>query len=293
MAKQATYTFKAFQADYPNDDACLFKLMEIQHGGTDIICPGCKKQAKFHLMSKRKAFACQLCGFHIHPCAGTIFHKSRTKLTHWFFAMYLMMTTRHGVAAKEVQRQIGVTYKTAWRICHQLRLQMAEADESGPLAGHIEIDDAGIGSKRARKGRGRGRWAGPPIMIGMVERGGRVKTRVVPNLRTETVEHIVTTNVQRGSRISTDELPVYKRLRHKGYVVRSVTHSRKEFVRGDTHTNSIEGFWSRLKLSIRGTHVSVSKKHLWKYASEFSYRYNMRKTPELMFDKLISSVSRP
>ena len=91
-------------------------------------CPACGIVTNFHPMSARRAYACQECGLHIYPCADTIFHKSRTKLTHWFFAMYLMTSTRHGVAAKELQRQIGFTYKSAWRMCHELRKLMAQAD---------------------------------------------------------------------------------------------------------------------------------------------------------------------
>ena len=125
----AKYTFKQFQEEYPNDAACLAKLMEINFGGTDIVCPGCKQRATFHPMSKRRAYACQECGHHVYPAAGTIFHKSRTNLTKWFFAMYLMTSTRHGVAAKEVERQLGVTYKCAWRMCHELRKLMASADD--------------------------------------------------------------------------------------------------------------------------------------------------------------------
>ena len=102
------------------------KLMEINYGGTEITCPGCGvERAKFHPMTKRRAFACQECGHHIYPAAGTIFHKSPDHLTKWFFAMYLMTSTRHGVAAKEVERQLGVTYKCAWRMCHELRKLMA------------------------------------------------------------------------------------------------------------------------------------------------------------------------
>lgn len=121
----AEYTFKQFQAEYPNDAACLARVMEIQYGGTETHCPVCDKRMQFHPMGKRRAYACQGCGHHIYPCAGTIFNKSRTKLTIWFFAMYLMTSTRHGVAAKEIERQTGVTYKCAWRICHELRKLMA------------------------------------------------------------------------------------------------------------------------------------------------------------------------
>src|SRR5438105_4155429 len=141
------YTFQSFQTEYPDDAACLAKLMEINYGGTKIFCPACGAETTFHLMSKRRAYACQDCGHHIYPCAGTIFHKSPTPLTKWFFAMYLMTSTRHGVAAKELERQLGVTYKCAWRMAHELRKLMAAADHQGPLSGHVEIDETYMGGK--------------------------------------------------------------------------------------------------------------------------------------------------
>src|SRR5271169_3051010 len=118
------YTIKQFKAQFPDDTACLEAVMEIQFGGTKLLCAGCGVEAQFHQMTMRRAFACQECGHHIYPCADTIFHKSRTKLTDWFLAMYLMTSTRHGVAAKELERQLGVTYKTAWRMAHELRKLM-------------------------------------------------------------------------------------------------------------------------------------------------------------------------
>lgn len=151
------YTFKQFQAEYPDDAACLAKLMEIQYGGSATHCPVCNERRQFHPMNKRRAYACQVCGHHIYPAAGTIFHKSRTKLTKWFFAMYLMTSTRHGVAAKEIERQLGVTYKCAWRMCHELRKLMASADYQGPLGGpgkHVEIDETLVGGELHGSGRG-------------------------------------------------------------------------------------------------------------------------------------------
>src|ERR1700676_506987 len=161
------YTFKQFQAEYPNDAACLAKLMEINYGGTEIMCPGCKQRTSFHPMSKRRAYACQDCGHHVYPAAGTIFHKSRTNLTKWFFAMYLMTSTRHGVAAKEVQRQIGCTYKCAWRMCHELRKLMASADDHGPLSGHVEIDETWVGGYQSQEDR-REKGSNKTIIFGMV-----------------------------------------------------------------------------------------------------------------------------
>jgi len=154
--------------------------MEILHGGDETHCPVCDKRTKFHPMNKRRAYACQECGHHIYPCAGTIFHKSSTKLTVWFFALYLMTNTRHGVAAKEVERQTGVTYKCAWRICHELRKLMASADYRGPLSGHVEVTMVGGKEKRVDVNK---RGFRKPIVFGMVERGerGKIRASVVPN----------------------------------------------------------------------------------------------------------------
>ena len=153
------YTFKEFQTEYPDDAACLTKLMEINYGGTEIVCPSCGVKARFHMMHERRAFACQECGHHVYPCADTIFHKSSTKLTIWFFAMYLMTSTRHGVAAKEIERQTGVTYKCAWRMCHELRKLTATADDTGPLNGHVEVDETWGGAGATRRQGKRSSWA--------------------------------------------------------------------------------------------------------------------------------------
>ena len=193
------YSFKEFQADFPDDAACLKAVMLSQYGGTRITCPGCGVEADFHPMTKRKGYACQECGHHIYPCANTIFHKSRTPLTNWFFAMYLMTSTPHGVAAKELERQIGCTYKTAWRMAHELRKLMATADSGGgPLNGHVEMDETFIGGKV----KGRGVKAGlenKTIVFGMVERDGRIVAGPVPNRYKTTLEPIIKKNVERGT----------------------------------------------------------------------------------------------
>ena len=149
------YTFKQFQAEYPDDAACLRKIMEMRYGGTDFICLACGVDSKFHRIKKRRAFACQHCGHHIYPCVGAPFEKSRTPLTSWFFTMYLLTSTRHGVAAKEIERQIGCTYKTAWRMCHELRKLMAQSDSHEPMSGHVEADETYVGGvKKGTAGRG-------------------------------------------------------------------------------------------------------------------------------------------
>lgn len=287
----AKYTFKQFQQEYPDDASCLAKLMEINYGGTEIVCPACKQQASFHPMSKRRAYACQECGHHVYPAADTIFHKSRTPLTKWFFAMYLMTSTRHGVAAKELERQLGVTYKCAWRMAHELRKLMAAADNDfggGPtLKGHIEIDETFVGGRRK---------AGEPdnktVIFGMVERGGKIVAGPIPDVTTYTVEGIINENVVAGSTISTDEHRAYQGLKH-AYEHGTVTHSAKEYVRGIHHVNTLESHWSLFKRAVRGTHVHISAKRSWKYVSEFSYRRNMRHSHWAMFNLLVEAFALP
>jgi len=285
------YTFKEFQAEYPDDAACLAKLMEINFGGTNVECPACHARTNFHPMTKRRAYACQECGHHVYPCAHTIFHKSRTKLTHWFFAMYLMTSTRHGVAAKEIQRQIGVTYKTAWRMCHELRKLMANADHEGPLGGHVEIDETLVGGRQ--KGvHHRSPQSNKTIVMGMVSRDGALRAGPIPADTKAVMEPIVYSNVEPGSVISTDMHRSYADL-GATYVHGRVDHSAEEYVRGIFHTNTIEGHWSLFKRAVAGTHVSVSAKHLWKYLGEFSYRRNFRMSHRVMFDRLVGAFSLP
>lgn len=286
----AEYTFKTFQAEYPNDAACLARIMEIQYGGETTHCAHCDKRTKFHPMSKRRAYACQECGNHIYPCAGTIFHKSRTQLTIWFFAMYLMTSTRHGVAAKEIERQTGVTYKCAWRICHELRKLMASADKSigGPLSGHVEIDETLMGGRKPRAEK----MSNKTVVMGMMERDGRIIAGPVPDATQYTLEGIVNENVVEGSTISTDEAHAYGGLK-LGYVHGTVEHGAKEYVRGIHHVNSLESHWSLFKRAIKGTHVHISSRHMWKYVSEFSYRRNMRHSHWAMFNLLVQAFALP
>ncbi len=290
----AKYTFKQFQAEYPDDAACLAKIMEIQYGGSETLCPVCKERRQFHPMTKRRAYACQVCGHHIYPCAGTIFHKSRTNLTKWFFAMYLMTSTRHGVAAKEIERQLGVTYKCAWRMCHELRKLMASADYRGPLGGegkHVEIDETLVGGKSQLRGFG-SRLYKKTMVFGMIERDGKMRVGPVPDDRIDTLQPIIEGNVRPGTTITTDGHPSYNDL-SRNFEHGVVRHNIKEYVRGKHHTNSIEGHWSLFKRAVRGTHVHISSKHAWKYVSEFSYRHNMRHSHLAMFNLLVHAFSLP
>jgi len=285
-----TFTITDFFQRFPTDDSCLDHLMKVRYGDY-VKCPKCGKTSKFARIKKIPAYSCPHCGHHIHPMAGTPFERSRTPLQKWFYAMYLFTTTRNGVAAKELQRQLGVTYKCAWRIGHEIRKYMAHVDGDTPLGGRevVEADEAFLGG---RKPGGHGS-KGKTVVFGMVERDGDVIARVVKSRGEFTLVPHILENVKFGSKIATDEFKSYKNLPEEGYLHGTVNHSQKEYVRGPVHTNTIEGFWSWMKRQIEGTHVWVSPKHLPKYLGEMEFRFNLRKSPELMFPVLIRAFHKP
>ena len=285
MAKNLTVT--EFFQQVPDDDTCLDHLMVVRHGNP-LNCPKCKRASKFHRVRKRPVCECQWCSHQISPMVGTPFEKSRTPLQKWFYAMYLFTTSRHGVPAKELQRQLGVTYKTAWRMSHELRKYMGKVDGQPPLTGHVEVDETYVGGKR--KGGKRGRGApGKTVVFGILERDGEMFTKVVPDASGKSLIPHIQQQVPPGTRVSSDEWGAYRALSSVGYRHETVDHSAKEYARDDVHVNGLEAFWARLKVSIRGTHVHVSAKHLPKYLAEFEYRFNMRKVPHQMFDRLLAS----
>ena len=282
-------TFYEFQQMYPDDEACLRHIMIERYGGTELDCPKCGAFGKFYRMTKDRGYVCQHCGHHLFPCVGTPMERSRTPLHKWFYAIFLFTSSRHGVAAKELQRQLGVTYKTAWRMAHEIRKYMAKVDGETPLGGVVEADETYIGGRTTGGKRGRGA-PNKTVVFGIVERDGDVMANVVPNVRKKTLQPIIKENVEEGSTIHTDELKSYRGLSKAGFDHETVNHGAGEYVDGENHVNSVEGIWARLKLSIRGTHVHVSGKHLQKYVKEFEYRYNRRKRPASMFADLVASL---
>lgn len=283
------YTIKAFNKQFKTDADCLEYIYK-QRFPQGATCEKCGVQGNFYpVCSKgvtRRSYACQ-CGFQLYPTVGTIFHKSPTSLKTWFFAMFLMTCSKNGVSAKELERQIGVTYKCAWRICHQIRQLLKE--EGLHLEGVVEADETYIGGYR--KGRQFSGGVGKTPVAGILQRGGNVIAKVVPRVTRGTLIPNIKENVEAGSVLMTDELSSYRAIPKRVYRHYVVKHSKKEYVRGLCHTNSLEGYWSQLKRSINGTFHSVSRKHLQKYVNEFSYRYNRRKSETPMFLHLIVDVA--
>ena len=285
------FSVREFFKRFPDDEACLTHIFNVRFGERHA-CRSCGVEASFHRMSKRRAWACSNCGDHVYPTAGTIFQDTRTPLQVWFYAIYLFVTTRHGVSGKELQRQLGITYKTAWRIGHKIREQMAGADAKRLLMGHVEADEAYVGDRRPGK-RGRGA-AGKTIVMGLKERGGPIQTAIVPNVKMATLQAVVNDRVEKGSVVSTDELHSYNLLTGDGYKHGTVKHGKRQWAYYDRqlgvthHTNHVESFWRHFKYSIRSTHTSVSGKYMAKYLSEFTFRANHRGEMNRMFDRLIA-----
>ncbi len=286
-------TVRAFFSQYPNDEACLQHLFDVRFGQGHV-CPKCDRSARWYRFDAEMAFACQFCGHHLHPMVGTLFEKTRTPLQLWFYAIFLFTNTRHGVSAKELQRQLGVTYKTAFRMGHKIREHMAAIDGDEPLGGDgeiVEVDEAYVGG--ASKGRGGGGVGSgnKTIVLGMVERGdeGRSIMKVIPDTKQATMHEAVSENVVPGSQIHADMHPGYNKLKRDGYKVSRIAKETMGYVAKDgTTVNAVENFWRHLKCSIQGTHISVSKKYMEQYAKEFEYRFNRRMTPSKMVSELLT-----
>jgi transposase len=286
-------TLRKFLDQFPTEDACLEHLMRTRFGER-LECPKCRKDARYYRVSTRKVYSCEHCGNQIAPMAGTPFERTRTPLRDWFLVMHMFTTSRHGVAATEVQRALGVTYKTAWRMCHEIRKYMASLDSDDPLGGpgsHVEIDETLIGGSVS--GKGSGYKGNKTCVVGMLERGGELVTRVVNSRTKIAMQGRILEQVLPGTTIHTDEFGGYRDIDRCGYRHVEVNHKIGEYATAlGAGVNAMEGFWAQLKRGINGTHIHVSGKHLWKYLGEFEYRYNMRHAPHLMLHRMMVSFAR-
>ncbi len=288
------YTLDQFLAEFGTDAACLAWLAE-RRWPDGIPCETCGRVTPHHPMRTRKSYSCDYCGHHVHPTAGTIFHKSSTPLRKWFYAVFLMSQTRCGISAKQIEREVGVTYKTAWRMFKQIRSMLAE--DNGPLKGTVEIDETFVGGKpryrQPRKGR---RPASDPTakkpVVGMVERGGNVKAWVTEDVKTKTIRPLMEAHILPASMVFTDDAQQYGSVRRSGYQHRRINHSARVYVDGDIHTNTIEGFWALLKTGIVGTHHAVGAAYLQSYVNEYTFRYNHRKDAQPMFRTMLALSAR-
>jgi len=279
------FTVKDFNTKFPDDDACLEWLKQ-NRWPEGITCPKCQKVTKHHKVTGRPVYSCDFCGHQISPMAGTIMEKSVTPLKLWFYAMFLMASTRCGISAKQLERELGVTYKTAWRIFTQIRSMLT--DDVVLEGSSVEADETYIGGKRHGK-RGRGAEGKTPV-FGIAQRQGKVIAKVVPNVQANTLLPIIEERVLQKSIVYTDELHSYDKLPVLGYQHKRIHHASKVYVMGDIHTNTIDGFWSLIKRGISGVNHAVSAKYLPNYLNEYAFRYNRRQQEESMFESFLAQV---
>lgn len=276
------FTFNDFLENFPDDKACLAYIKN-KRWPDGIHCKKCERVTKHHYATSRRSYCCQFCGNHVHPTAGTIFHKSTTSLVLWFYAIYLMSQTRGGISAKQIERELGVTYKTAWRMCKLIRSRLDE--DSDPFGGDdndVEIDESYFGGKHKGGKRGRGS-ENKTAVLGIVQRKGGIKAIAVPNVKRKTVMPIIEDTVKKGATIHTDEFNVYDTLGSKGYSHHRIMHSHKIYVMGNVHTQTIDGFWALVKNGITGVYHHVSPKYLQHYLNEYGFRYTHRNDVTPMF----------
>jgi len=294
-SSESTYSLVEFMRTYPDDGACLEDLWRRRYSpdGKHAYCPKCERERvfhRYHTAQQRQSWSCTGCGHKLHPTAGTIFHKSSTSLHLWFYAMYLMVSTRCGISAKQLERELGVTYKTAWRMAYLIRNVLMTQDNE-PLSGAVEIDHTYIGGRR--RGMGRGYIDNKQAVFGAVERKGRiVAAHVGKTVRSTPNYRRIRQYVMPSTLIYTDEGWEFAKLRKRGYEHRRIRHDEKVYVSGDIHTNTVEGFWSIVKRGISGVYHAVSAKHLQGYLNEYAWRYNHRDRKRAMFEVLLLRAAR-
>ena len=279
------YTIADFNKQFPDENACLEWLKTYRYP-SGIFCKVCGKATNHSKLSKKPIYSCNRCGTHVHPRVDTIFERSRTPLTSWFYAIFLMSATRCGISAKQLERELGVSYKTAWRMFKEIRTLYQDLPNS--MSGEIEVDETYIGGRKPGK-RGRGA-AGKSIVFGLAQRKGNVSATVTPDIKGNTLYPIIKEHVIPNSMVYTDEYRIYNKLKKHGYNHKRVHHASKVWVSGDAHTNNIEGFWSVLKRGISGVYHAVSQKYLQCYVDEYMFRYNHRKDEKPMFLTVLEKI---
>jgi transposase len=293
IKKELRYSMRDFNNEFPDDSACLEYVKESRWPDGVVMCPKCRVERKHYRVGNRTAFACDHCGNHRYPLAGTIFEKSSTPLKTWFYAMYLMGSTRCGISAKQVQRETGVTYKTAWRIFKQIRSLLSEGDVQleGPT---VEVDETYIGGVR-KYGTGRPMRGDLKkiAVVGIVQRNGMAIAKTIPSATAKELVGYIRKHVVPGATVYTDQLNSYNTVgKGRRYNHRRIKHSSGEYVRGDIHTNSVEGLWSLIKRGIGGVYHQVSPEYLQSYLDEYCFRYNRRHNGNLQFKAILERASR-
>ncbi len=253
------------------------------------VCPHCGATDRISKLAgeshRAGLYDCGHCRDQFTVTVGTVFERSKISLDKWLFAAALMASSKKGVSSKQIERMLGVTYKTAWFMSHRLREAMNGNGKGAGLLGSgnggtVEADETFQGRKHGRKAKGG--FAHKHAVFSLVERGGKVRSFHVPNVRAETLKAIMQAHMSTGAHLMTDDAGQYRILGPVSKTHDTVAHSLKEYVRGNVHTNTVEGFFSIMKRGLNGIYQHVSEQHLQRYVNEYDFRYNHRE--KLGFD---------
>lgn len=271
---------------FSTDDRCR-ELLERLRWPDGVRCLRCKGDGVVRLTTNAKLFWCAECDYQFSVTANTIFHDSHLPLIKWFTATYLICESRKGMSANQIKRTLGVSYKTAWYLCHRIRKAMATCDKP-MLDGVVEIDDTWIGGRRTGKGM-INKNKDKELVVAIRQREGDVRFCRVKDLKAETLYKVIHENVSIDVKlIMTDEFISYEKAMGSEFKDKhaTVNHSKGEYVRGEFYTNTVESAFSLLKRGIIGTWHRISPKHLPAYLEEMNFRFNRRKNHDLFLDTL-------
>jgi len=271
---------------YHDEDNCRAYLEELRWPN-GVACPRCGSMSISRYHSK-DVFDCNSCRYQFSVTSGTIFHDSHLPLWKWFLTAYMMSEAKKGVSANQIKRTISVSYKTAWYLCHRIRATMSNGSPNR-LKGIIEVDETWVGGKA--RGFGHGYKGNKVVVAGAVERNGEARLQTIPDTTRKILHGFIDKNVDPDTEaIYTDEWPAYKGIADHNTRHETVNHSAEEWVRGDVHTNTVEGIWSLFKRSVVGSYHKVSHKHLDSYLDELEWRFNNRANPYLFRDTLLKLI---
>lgn len=274
---------------HATDEAAARAHLEAIRWPNGPICPHCSGTKIYRLKVKntaREVLKCAGCRKQFTVTVGTIFEGSHIPLTKWIQAFQLVCSSKKGISTHQLHRMLGITYKSAWFMSHRIRHVMTNGTFSGKLGGTVEVDETYIGGKKNQVKWGSRSHKTP--VVALVERGGRVRSFVLPVVNAENLKDMIRENVDVSSKLMTDSFNGYKGLKEEFSSHETVNHYEKEYVRGEVTTNAVEGFFSLLKRGINGTFHHVSREHLHRYLAEFDFRYNARKASD--FDRNISAL---
>ena len=283
---------------FTTDDKCLDYLEAMRWPNNEIGCVHCGEVGRVSKITREKKgknqrariYQCMACNKQFSATSGTIFNDTHLPLQKWFLAIALICEAKKGISAKQLERHLGVNYRTAWHLAHRIREAMQ--DGGGFLTGTVEVDETYVGGKVRRKGKPFVKKDKKDVVLGMIERGGKLRLVPVADNKMSIIEPVMLKNISPDANLQTDESAIYTIVGKRVFPGRhTMINHKSSYGRGENHTNTIENAFSLLKRGIYGSYHKVSIKHLGRYCNEFSFRFNRRDSQLQMFDATLKNLA--